>query len=458
MFFKRYILILLFFHSYSSNLTAQSVAGTISGTKTFCDTINSGFLSVTGQTGNVVTWLLSNDGGVNWTSNGNTFSTQSYLNLKKTMCYKVVVKNGSFQPDTSLMVCNTIYLPTVKGFISGSGTYCGSAPSGTLTLNGYVGNIIGWESSIDGGANWTQITNTTPILSYTTLTQSELFRTRVQNSAFCKEDTSNNAYVTVYPNTVAGNLNSANTNTICYGNNSSTLTISGSVGSILYWIHTSDNGISWSSIANNTTNQIEQNLTQTTTYKAVVKSANCITDTTNAITLNVLPQNTVNAGPDVTILSGQSTNLNGSGTGVVSWLPANSGLNNYGILNPTATPITTSNYILTLTDLNSCVTSDTVKVNVIQPTFTGIISNLISPNGDGINDSWYVENINFYPNNEVSIYNINGNLIYHKKGYTNDWKGTYNGMALPDGTYYYVLKIDDVNPIFKGFIDVLKDK
>jgi hypothetical protein len=38
---------------------------------------------------------------------------------------------------------------------------CTGANSGTLTLSGYTGNIIRWESSINGGATWTPISNTT---------------------------------------------------------------------------------------------------------------------------------------------------------------------------------------------------------------------------------------------------------------------------------------------------------
>jgi gliding motility-associated-like protein len=56
------------------------------------------------------------------------------------------------------------------------------------------------------------------------------------------------------------------------------------------------------------------------------------------------------------------------------------------------------------------------------------------------------------------VYNIYGNLVFTKKGYTNDWQGTYNGSALPDGTYFYVLRFDDSDIIIKGALDILKNK
>ena len=49
----------------------------------------------------------------------------------------------------------------------------------------------------------------------------------------------------------------------------------------------------------------------------------------------------------------------------------------------------------------------------------------ISPNGDGINDSWVIVNSEFFPNCEVWIYTRMGQLIYNSKRYNNDWSGLY---------------------------------
>ncbi|MES2761593.1 MAG: hypothetical protein V4677_05280, partial [Bacteroidota bacterium] len=104
---------------------AQSVGGTASGSQTYCDTLNSGFLSISGFTGNVTTWQYSINGGASWINNGNSFSTQSYFNLKQSTCYRAIVQNGAFPPDTSTIACITIYLPTVGGSITGGGSFCG---------------------------------------------------------------------------------------------------------------------------------------------------------------------------------------------------------------------------------------------------------------------------------------------------------------------------------------------
>jgi gliding motility-associated-like protein len=87
-----------------------------------------------------------------------------------------------------------------------------------------------------------------------------------------------------------------------------------------------------------------------------------------------------------------------------------------------------------------------------------MISNLFTPNGDGINDMWYIQDIVNYPENEVFVFNIYGQQVFAKQGYMNDWAGTYNGNALPDGTYYYVLKFSDSEIVVKGSLDILRNK
>lgn len=437
--------------------SAQSVGGIASGAQTYCDTLNSGFVSITGFVGNVTTWQYSTNGGATWTNNGNAFSSQSYFNLKQSTCYRAVVQNGAFPPDTSTIVCITIYLPTNAGTITGGGTFCGSSGPGVLNVIGNIGNVLHWEKSINNGSTWTSISNTTTTLPYLPITQTTIYRAIIQNGSFCLIDTTNQVVFNVNPNTVAGTLSVIGTDTVCYAINTSLLNVSGNVGAILYWLSSTNNGLSWSPISNNTTVLNLNGLTQTTSFKTVVQSANCNIDTTNMIKITVLPSFTVTAGNDTTISQGQSVTLNGVGNGTASWSPTSS-LDNSTIFNPIATPVTTTDYILTVTDINSCVNSDTVIVTIISIEFTGNIANVFSPNGDGINDNWYIENIKYYPENEVTVYNIYGNTVFTKKGYNNDWQGTYNGNPLPDGTYFYVVKINESSPTLKGSLDIIKNK
>ncbi|MEM9917484.1 MAG: HYR domain-containing protein [Bacteroidota bacterium] len=86
------------------------------------------------------------------------------------------------------------------------------------------------------------------------------------------------------------------------------------------------------------------------------------------------------------------------------------------------------------------------------------VPNVISPNGDEFND---VLQINCLDNgefneNEIIIFNQWGDEVFRQKPYTNDWGGTYQGNDLPDGTYYYIFKVDPNADPDKGFIQILR--
>jgi poly(beta-D-mannuronate) lyase len=85
-------------------------------------------------------------------------------------------------------------------------------------------------------------------------------------------------------------------------------------------------------------------------------------------------------------------------------------------------------------------------------------ANLLSPDGDGVNDRWIIQNIKMYPNNEVSVFDKAGRLVYSKKGYDNEWDGMWNGNFLNEGTYYYMLSTGTSEKKIKGFITIIRNK
>ncbi len=93
---------------------------------------------------------------------------------------------------------------------------------------------------------------------------------------------------------------------------------------------------------------------------------------------------------------------------------------------------------LTVWNRNRCAVTDTVNVKV-QLLVT--IPNAFTPNGDGRNDVWEIKNIEYFPNNNVVIYNQWGSKVYEANPYHNNWEGTHNGEDLPIGTYYYIFDI-----------------
>jgi len=82
------------------------------------------------------------------------------------------------------------------------------------------------------------------------------------------------------------------------------------------------------------------------------------------------------------------------------------------------------------------------------------IYNEFSPNDDGQNDTFYIDCITQYPDNQLEIFNRWGNLVYFKKGYDNTWDGKADGSAktLPEGTYFYILDLGDGSPKTSGWL------
>lgn len=99
-----------------------------------------------------------------------------------------------------------------------------------------------------------------------------------------------------------------------------------------------------------------------TDYVVTVTDGNGCTDTDTA-RITVHPPAIANAGPDVSICIGNSTNLAGSGGVIYNWSPSGS-LSNSSVPNPSANPISTTSYTLQVTDVNGCQDIDVVNVTV----------------------------------------------------------------------------------------------
>ncbi|MBI3509535.1 MAG: gliding motility-associated C-terminal domain-containing protein [Bacteroidetes bacterium] len=182
----------------------------------------------------------------------------------------------------------------------------------------------------------------------------------------------------------------------------------------------------------------------TTNYMLVVTNGACSDTDFVAVTSNPAPN--ANAGPDVEIITGMTTTLGGNPTGpngtTFIWSPTTD-LGNSTSSNPVASPQTTTTYVVYVTDANGCIGSDTVVVTVV-PEIN--FPNGFTPNNDGINDVWVIDNIQLFPHCRVEVYNRWGELLFGSDGYNIPWDGKYKGQDLPVGTYYYIIKLND--PMF----------
>lgn len=87
--------------------------------------------------------------------------------------------------------------------------------------------------------------------------------------------------------------------------------------------------------------------------------------------------------------------------------------------------------------------------------------NLISPNGDGINDKWVIDagDLSLVTELQLVIFSVNGSEVYKhaEKGYDNSWCGeNKNGNELPSGTYIYQFLDKDNKPLFRGSVTIVR--
>ncbi|MEY3843992.1 MAG: hypothetical protein RL293_414 [Bacteroidota bacterium] len=106
---------------------------------------------------------------------------------------------------------------------------------------------------------------------------------------------------------------------------------------------------------------------------------------------------------------------------------------------------------LTIVDEHSCTDSICTNVIVVPAEITNI--NVITSDGDGINDRLAFQYLSFYPENELFIFNRWGQLLYSAKNYDNSW----NGSEYEEGTYFYVLKIYELDQTLQSFFQLVKN-
>ena len=127
-----------------------------------------------------------------------------------------------------------------------------------------------------------------------------------------------------------------------------------------------------------------------------------------------------------------------------------------GLINSTVT----FNY--TIQDPSGLTSEATVTIENSFPPL--LVSEGFSPNNDSNNDTWYIQGIEYYPNNTVKVFDRWGFLVYQKQNYENasaPWDGRGNaaqhsGKLLDQGTYYYILEPGGELKTMNGYVVIVR--
>ena len=113
-------------------------------------------------------------------------------------------------------------------------------------------------------------------------------------------------------------------------------------------------------------------------------------------------------------------------------------------------------FIWTVTNGVCPATADTVVIT-LNDCATLIIPDAFSPNGDGVNDVYVIDGLQYYPDNSLLVFNRWGTEVLKRSPYNNNWDGRSEaklnwGEELPESTYYYVLDPGNGDEPYTGYI------
>ncbi|MFN8283403.1 MAG: gliding motility-associated C-terminal domain-containing protein [Chitinophagales bacterium] len=202
--------------------------------------------------------------------------------------------------------------------------------------------------------------------------------------------------------------------------------------------------------------------TTTGNMQFTIKYGNGCSKTGNVpITVNQLPViSAIVDKPDAKYEEEVQLNVNGSTNNNYNWLPA-SLVSNDSIKNPTAVITATTLFIVTAKDKNGCVSTDSVKVNLINECTEAFIyvPSAFSPNGDGINDCFKIVSPPRLTNYKMVIFDRWNEKVFEANNTTDCWNGMYKGGEAQSDSYVYVISYTCYNGAQlykKGVVTLLK--
>lgn len=286
---------------------------------------------------NIISWYTANTGGTA-IATGNVFNpvgvAGSGVPNTATSGTTYFYANASNLSTCRVMTRFVVNNPSGGGTIAGSTTACSNTNSGTLTLSGYTGTILRWESSTDNFAsNIVTIANTTTSHNYSNLTQTTSYRAVVKNGecpqAYSAVATIIRANATL-PSTTGGSRCGAGT---------VTLTATGCTGGTINWYAGMTGGTSIATGTSFTTPTISNDRT----YYAACTINTCVSNRVAATaTVNIATAPTASGGSRCGTGS-VTLSATGCAGGTINWYTLATGGTAVGTGGTYATPSLSAN-------------------------------------------------------------------------------------------------------------------
>lgn len=411
-----------------------------SGTSNRCQGIGSDVYTTSAANASSYIWDVtpSAAGTIAGTTSSETVNWDPTYSGSASVCVTAVGCDGN-----SSQICFTVNIdpspatPTIS--VTGLTTFCDGG-STVLTSSSPTNN------------NWLPNNETTTSI---TVTQSGTYAVEVTNSFGCTS-TSTNQSIVVFPNTI--NPTISYNDTVC-SNSPFNIIASGT------------NVVSYSWNTGDTTAIITPTITSQAAYSVTMIDNNgCTADSTFTVEVypypNAVDDNNI-TNQDTAVFTYVIFNDNMSGTLFVvvdglhgSAVPMGDSI----VYTPDPGYFGTDVFTYALCSKDCPAQCDTATVTiVIDQVLPLMIPGGFSPNGDGQNDVFYIQGLENYPQNSLTIINRWGDIVYMANPYNNDWDGSSNtginiaGDHVTDGTYFYVFTPTPGAEPIKGSLEVRRN-
>ncbi len=394
-------------------------------------------------TGTVNLGTVMTDGAGNYVITG--LGADSYTNFTVTLTGCTGSDNTVItlvDPNAPTFTVGTPVDPTTCGGTDGSITISGLTPNTSydITYDDGTGTVNLGTVMTDGAGNY--VITGLGADSYTNFTVTLTGCTGSDNTVITLVD----------PN--APTFTIATSDPTTCGGNDGTITLSGLTPSTSYDISYDDGSgtVNLGTVMTDAAGDyIITGLSAGSFTNFIVDLFGCVGTDNSTITLNDPPTPSAPAaGTDFTYCIGDPLAdmfATPSLGGTIDWfsdagLTTNIGTgNNLAPNNTTGTTV----YYVTETAAGCQSAASTVTITIEQCVVLELeIPTGFTPDGDGVNDTWELVNLNaLYPNNVVRVVNRWGNLLFESNGYATPWDGTRNGVQLPTGSYFFTIDFGD---------------
>ncbi len=386
----------------------------------------------------VYQWQLSINHGISWANVAgatNTTYVRPALIAPGTYLYRLAVSQRNNMNISSCFIQSNVVAISVNKFPVPAASTHGSCTGDTLSFNANDGVLFSWT----GPMNFTSAEQS-PFIPKAVIGNNGKYYVKVTSAKGCSTTDSIMAKINIKPT-----VNAGSDAEICEGSG--------------IQLHSTGNNITsylWSpatEISNPTISNPVALPKQTTIYILTVANNECKVYDSVLIVVDKNPN--ADAGPDRVIIDGQSVILNGiaGGTNVTyAWTPAEY-ITASATLTPTVKPPANEIYTLHVISNKGCGTAiDSVVVKVFKKLF---IPNAFTPNNDGINDTWFIETLEAYPNAGVKIFNRYGQIVFDNHGINKPWDGKFKGVLLSSGAYAYIIDLKNNSQLIKGVVFII---